>query len=80
MIWLVSNLTCLSVLGDCSRNISKIVGILTLKMWINMNPINIICPGCGRDMLIEPEVMEDDEATCPMCGAWLHDEEAPYEE
>ena len=36
-----------------------------------MNPINIICPGCGIDMLIEPEVEEDEEATCGMCGAYL---------
>lgn len=29
-----------------------------------MNPINIICDTCGRDVLIEPEVFEEE---CPMC-------------
>ena len=36
-----------------------------------MNLINVICESCGRDVLVEPEVMDDDKATCPMCHSTL---------
>ena len=36
-----------------------------------MNPINVICERCGKDVLIEPEVEMDDEAVCPECKGWL---------
>ena len=47
-----------------------------------MNPINVICESCGRDVLVEPEVMDDDEATCPMCHSTLFYDQfnCPYTE
>jgi hypothetical protein len=39
-----------------------------------MNPVNVICESCGRDQLVEPEVMEDEEALCPDCGDYLHED------
>ena len=36
-----------------------------------MNPTNVIYESCGRDVIVEPEVMDDDEATCPMCRSTL---------
>ena len=36
-----------------------------------MNAINVICYNCGMDMLVEPEVIEEDEAVCPNCKAFL---------
>ena len=36
-----------------------------------MNAINVICYNCGMDMLVEPEVIEEDEAICPNCKAFL---------
>ena len=39
-----------------------------------MNPINVICPHCGIDQLVEEEVLNDDEATCGKCKKLLFDE------
>ena len=39
-----------------------------------MNPINVICETCGIDILIEPEVAEDETATCPTCKGNLFDD------
>jgi len=36
-----------------------------------MNPINVICSTCGKDVLVEPEVYEDDEAIHSDCGGEL---------
>lgn len=40
-----------------------------------MNPINVICETCGIDILIEPEVAEDEAATCPTCKGNLFETE-----
>jgi len=32
-----------------------------------MNPSNIICTSCGIDILVEPEVEQDEDAICPEC-------------
>ena len=47
-----------------------------------MNPTNVICESCGRDVLVEPEVMDDMDATCPMCHSTLFYDQfnCPYTE
>ena len=46
-----------------------------------MNPINVICESCGRDVLVEPEViMDEEDATCPMCRSTLFYDQFNYEE
>jgi Zn-finger nucleic acid-binding protein len=37
-----------------------------------MNPVNIICANCGKDQLVEPEVADNEDATCPDCKGYLH--------
>ena len=44
-----------------------------------MNPINVICWTCERDVLIEPEVEMDDEALCPNCKGPLWEQEEEKE-
>lgn len=36
-----------------------------------MNPIAHICYSCGMDVILEPEVMEEEEAKCYECGDYL---------
>jgi len=45
-----------------------------------MNPTNVICWSCGKDVLIEPEVEMDDEALCPNCKGplWENDFDVYY--
>ena len=38
-----------------------------------MNPINLICENCGKDVLVEPEVADNEEARCPECHDYIHE-------
>ena len=40
-----------------------------------MCPVNLLCPHCGHEELVEPEVMDDDERRCNYCGLLVFDEE-----
>ena len=40
-----------------------------------MSPENLMCPHCGYDDLVEPEVMDDDERRCRRCDKLVFDEE-----
>jgi len=39
-----------------------------------MNAVNLICPHCGKDQLLEPECMENDEQQCSYCKKLIHEE------
>ena len=40
-----------------------------------MNPINVICWSCGTDILVEPEIEDDLDTTCLICGGYLYEQE-----
>jgi len=41
---------------------------------MGLTTVNIICWNCGRDQLIEDDLMNDDELECGHCGVLIHDE------